>query len=94
MILPPVLIFILFATFFDDIRQIPAIENFLRGARPAIIALIILPCLQMWRSWNVTLSTIWIPICTAIAVGLLGVSPSLIVVGLVTLSFIYALLLK
>lgn len=94
MILPPVTLLVIFATFFEDLRQLPAIENFLRGARPAIIALILLPCIQMWRSWNVTLSTVWIPIGIAVAVGLLGVSPSLIIIGLVTLSFIYALLLK
>lgn len=91
MLLPPLAIFCLFATFYNDFCQLPAIRAFLRGVRPAIIALVALPCIQLWRSSNVSLSTVWIPIGAAIAIGLLGISPSYIILGLTVLAAIYAL---
>lgn len=94
MLLPPVVILFVFATFFNDLREFKAVESFLQGARPAIVALIALPCLQMWRSWNVTLSTVWIPVGTAIAVGLLGVSPTYIILGLCFLGVLYGVMVQ
>ena len=76
MILPAVVILIVFATFFDDFRHFAAVDSFLRGARPAIVALIALPCFQLWRQSGITLSTVWIPVGAAIGIGLLGVSPT------------------
>lgn len=92
MLLPPLVIFSIFATFYNDFCEVPAIRAFLRGARPAIIALVALPCIQLWRSSNVSLSTVWIPIGAAIAIGLLGISPSYIILGLTVLAAIYAIL--
>lgn len=92
MLLPPIVILIIFATFFNDFREFPAVHSFLRGARPAIVALIALPCFQLWRSSGVTLSTVWIPVGAAICIGLLGVSPSLIILALVFLAVLYAIM--
>lgn len=93
-LLPPFLVLLVVASFFDDIRSLPGISSFLRGARPAIVALILLPCLQMWRSWKVSLSTVWIPVGAAIAIGLLGVSPVYIIAGLVLLGVLYGLMVN
>ena len=49
MLLPPMLVFILFATFYNSFCQLSIIQSFLRGARPAIVALIALPCIQIDR---------------------------------------------
>ena len=90
MVLPPLVILVVFATFFNDFRKFPAVESFLRGARPAIVALIALPCFQMWKKSGITLSTVWIPVGAAIGIGLLGVSPTLIILGLTLLGLLYA----
>lgn len=90
MLLPPFVVFFLFAYFYEDIFQSHFWRSFLRGARPAIVALIALPCIQMWRSSGIMLSTIWIPLGAAIAVGLLGISPSYIILALVVLAGLYA----
>ena len=92
--LPPLIIFLIFATFYDDFCYLAAVQAFLRGARPAIVALVALPCIQLWRSSNVTLSTVWIPIGAAIAIGLLGISPTYIIIGLIVLAALYALLVS
>lgn len=92
MILPAMAIMILFATFYDDFREFPAVRGFLEGARPAIVALILLPCLQMWRKSRITISTIWIPIGAAIGIGALGVSPTYIILGLAIPALLYGML--
>lgn len=89
MVFPPMVLFAVFATFYDTFCSFPAIESFLRGARPAIIALVALPCVQMWRRSSITLSTVWIPVGAAIAIGLLGISPSYIVIGFIVLGILY-----
>jgi len=94
MTLLPLLLFIIFATFFDDFRQLTGVRGFLRGARPAIVALIFLPCLQMWRKSRISLSTIWIPIGAAVAIGLLGVSPTYIIAGFFILAVLYGLIVR
>lgn len=90
-LLPAVVVMLVFATFYDDFRSLSGVENFLRGARPAIVALILLPALQMWRQWRVMLSTIWLPIGAAIGIGFLGVSPAYIVAALVALGVLYGI---
>lgn len=92
MVLPPLVLFLLFAVFYDDFCNLPVIKGFLRGARPAIVALILLPCFQMWRNARISLSTVWIPVGAAIAIGLLGISPSYIILGLTFLAVLYAFL--
>lgn len=94
MLLPPMLVFIPFATFYNSFCQLSIIQSFLRGARPAIVALIALPCIQMWRKSSISLSTIWIPIGAAIAIGLLGISPSYIILGLIVLAALYAIFVQ
>lgn len=90
MILPPLLIFLIFSIFYNDLCNQPAIKAFLRGARPAIVALIALPCLQMWNKSGISLSTVWIPVGAAMAIGLLGISPTYIILGLILLAALYA----
>lgn len=92
MLLPPVCVLIVFSTFFMQLRDLPAVSSFLRGVRPVIVALVLLPCLQMWRSSGISLSTVWIPVGGAIGIGLLGVSPVYIIGGLTVLAILYAVL--
>lgn len=89
MVLPALLVFLLFATFYEDFRTMPWLQGFLRGARPAIAALILLPALQMLRRSAITLSTVWIPVGVAVAVGLLGVSPTYIIAAFVLIGLAY-----
>lgn len=94
MALPPVLLLLLISTFFDTLRSLAPVAAFLRGARPAIVAVVLLPALQMLRSGCVSLSTVWIPIGAAVAIALLGVSPSYIILGLTLAAVLYALLVR
>lgn len=94
MLLPPLLIILIVATFFDDLRAFPVVERFLQGARPAIVALILLPAFRLLKPTHLGLSTIWIPIGAAVAITLLGISPTFLVLGLTALGLLYGLLVK
>lgn len=90
-ILPPFLLLLLIAQYYEPLRQMSAVHSFLLGARPAIIALLLLPCLKILRKSSLSLSTIWIPIGAAVAIVLLGVSPVYIIAGFTLIGIIYAL---
>lgn len=94
MIFPPMVVFIVFATFYDEFCAFPAVASFLQGARPAIAALVAVPAIRMWRRSGINLSTVWMPVCAAIAVGLLGVSPSILVIGVLLIGLLYGVLVK
>lgn len=94
MILPPMLVFIVFATFYDEFCALPVVASFLQGARPAIAAIIAVPAIRMWRHSGINLSTVWIPVGAAIAVGLLGVSPTWLILGFALLGLLYGVLVK
>ena len=64
------------------------------GRYLAIVAIIAIPCFQLWKRSGITLSTVWIPVGVAIAVGLLGVSPTFIVVALAVLGLLYGVLVR
>lgn len=92
MLLPPFVVVCLLTTFISHWRENEAWAGFFRGVRPAIVALIVLPCLQMLRSTRFTLSTVWIPVGAALAIAFWGVSPSLIIAALVVLGLLYGIL--
>ena len=93
-LLPALVILIVLATCFDSVRHFPAVETFLKGARPAIVAAVLLPCLKMWRHSGIVLSTVWIPVGAALAIVLLGVSPTYIIIALTVLGLLYGFLVR
>ncbi|MFR1988119.1 MAG: chromate transporter [Prevotellamassilia sp.] len=92
MVLPPFVLLLLFATFYNNLREWAFFRSFLMGARPAIIALLVLSCIQVGKKSGVTLSTVWIPVLAAILIGLLGVSPTYIILGLAALGVLYGVI--
>lgn len=92
MLTPPLIIFIVLASCFNTLREQFMIDSFLRGARPAVVGLIVCACLKSWRRSGIVLSTVWIPVGAALTIGLLGVSPTLIVLGLTVAGLLYGIL--
>ncbi len=92
--LPPVALLLLFSLFFDSLRGCAPVEAFLRGARPAVVAVVLLPAFRMLRSARLSLSTLWIPVGAAMAIVLLGVSPAYVVLALAFAAALYALFIR
>ena len=72
--LPSFLIILLIAMFFHQFQDNPVVASIFRGIRPAVVALIAVPTFNLAKSARLTWVTSWIPIVSALAIWLLGVS--------------------
>lgn len=74
-VLPSFFIILAIALVFHQFRDNWVVERIFRGIRPAVVALIAAPVFRMARSARIDRYNAWIPIASAIAIWLLGVSP-------------------
>ena len=88
-VLPSIAIILLIALFFQRFKEIPLVENIFKGIRPAVIALILVPTLKLVGKAELSRHTIWIPVASALAIWLLGVSPIYIIAGTIVGAILY-----
>ena len=88
-IVMPILFILLLAMLFRHFRDIPVVEHFFLGVRPAVVALIAAPGFRLAKSANVTWRTCWIPILSALLIWLFDVSPIIIILAAILLGFSY-----
>ena len=74
-VVPSVVIILLIALFFRQFRHIPVVNNIFMGLRPAVVALIAVPVFTVAKSAGIGLTTVWIPILSALLIVAFGVSP-------------------
>ena len=73
--LPSFLIILAIAIFFKQFEDNRIIAAMFRGIRPAVVALIAVPTFRMAQRARIDWTNCWIPIISALAIWLLGVSP-------------------
>ncbi len=78
--LPSFLIILLIAIFFHQFEDNKIVAALFRGIRPAVVALIAVPTFNLAKRAQLNKFTIWIPIVSALAIWLLGVSPIWIII--------------
>ena len=78
--LPSFLIILVIAMFFHQFEDNRVVVAMFRGIRPAVVALIAVPTFNLAKSARLNRFTIWIPIVSALAIWLLGVSPIWIII--------------
>ena len=78
--LPSFLIILLIAMFFHQFKENKVVAAMFRGIRPAVVALIAVPTLNLAARAKLNKFTMWIPIVSALAIWLLGVSPIWIII--------------
>jgi len=78
--LPSFLIILAIAVFFATFKENRFIAAMFRGIRPAVVALIAVPTFRMAQSAKINWTNCWIPIVSALAIWLLGVSPIYIII--------------
>lgn len=93
-ILPSFIIILLLVLVFTQFRENSSVEAVFKGIRPAVVALIFAPLLRMSKNANITWKTIWIPIIVAVIVGILHVSPILIILAAIILGLLYQRVVK
>ena len=78
--LPSFIIILLVAMFFHQFKDNKVVAALFRGIRPAVVALIAVPTLNLAIRAKLNWFTIWIPIVSALAIWLMGVSPIWIII--------------
>ena len=89
--LPSFLIILTIAIFFRTFQDNRVIAAMFRGIRPAMVALIAVPTFRMAQSAKIGWTNCWIPVASALAIWLLGVSPIYIIVIASIAGYIYGM---
>jgi chromate transporter len=93
-ILPSFLIILLIAMFFTTFAENQVVAAIFKGIRPAVVALIAAPCIRLARAAHVKLTNVWLPVFTALAIWLFGVSPIYIIILVAVGGFLYGKLVQ
>lgn len=86
--LPSLLIILVIAMTFRQFASNPVVAAAFKGIRPAVVALIAAPAVRLAATAGVNRRTLWIPVASAAAIGLLGVSPLWIIAAAVALAVV------
>lgn len=78
-ILPSFTIILAIALFFNRFQENPYVIRAFAGIRPAVVALILVPCINAARSLHLTLPQLILPLGSALLIWLGGVSPVFII---------------
>jgi len=79
--LPSFLIILIIAMFFHQFSDNKVVAAMFRGIRPAVVALIAVPTFNLAKRAQLNIFTAWIPIVSAMAIWLLGVSPIWVIIA-------------
>lgn len=93
-ILPSFFIMLAIALFFTHVQDNVWVERAFKGLRPAVVALIAVPCLTTARSIKLSYKQLLIPIGAALLISLGGVSPVWIIVAAILGGLYYGLIMK
>ena len=78
--LPSFLIILLLAIYAQQFRDNQIVEAVFKGIRPAVVALIIAPCVSVWKALRLGWRYLWIPILCALSVTFFSVSPVTVII--------------
>ncbi len=78
-VLPSFTIIIFFAVFFAGIRENRIVESIFRGLRPAVVALIAVPVVNMLKRYGFSTKFVVISAVSAVAVAFLRISPLIVI---------------
>lgn len=79
--IPSIIAIILIAMFFHTFKDNPYVAKFFSTVRPAVVALIAVPCFNMAKTAKINRRNIWIPILSCALISFCGVSPILIIIA-------------
>ena len=93
-VLPSFLIILLIALFFTHMQDNVWIEKAFKGLRPAVVALIAVPCLTTARSIKLNHKLLIVPLAAALLIWLGSVSPVWIILAAIVGGLFYGLKIK
>ncbi len=92
--LPSFLIILMIAMFFHQFEDNKVVAALFRGIRPAVVALIAVPTFNLARQAKLNKFTVWIPIVSALAIWLMGVSPIWVIIAAGVGGYVWGLVRK
>ena len=75
--------------FFIAFADNKVIEAIFKGVRPAVVALIAVPCVKLGKAARITPSNVWFPLLVAAVIALVGISPVYVIIAVAVGAFIY-----
>lgn len=93
-IMPSFIIILIIATFFIQVQDNVWVERIFKGLRPAVVALIAVPCLTTARSVKLNRFTMLIPVVAALLIWKAGISPVWIILAAIAGGLVYGLKIK
>ena len=90
-IMPSFVIILLIALCFTQVKDNVWVEKAFKGLRPAVVALIAVPCLTTARSIKLSYKQLIIPVGAALLIWLGGVSPAWIILAAIVCGLVYGL---
>ncbi len=93
-IMPSFVIILVIATFFIRVQDNVWVERIFKGLRPAVVALIAVPCITTARSVKLNRLTMLIPIAVALLIWKAGISPVWIILAAIAGGLVYGLKIK
>ena len=88
-LLPSFVIILLVAMFFSAVADNKVIEAVFKGVRPAVVALIAVPCIKLGKAARITVANVWFPVAIALLIALLGISPVYIIIAVAVGAYFY-----
>ena len=93
-ILPSFFIILAIALFFTHVQDNIWVEKAFKGLRPAVVALIAVPCLTPARSIKMSYKELIIPIAAALLIWKCGLSPVWVILAAIIGGLVYGLKIK
>lgn len=93
-ILPAFVVMLLVALFFNRFQDNPWVVKIFNGIRPAVVALIVVPCISAAKTMRLRGWSILLPLAGALLIWLAGVSPVYIILAGIAGGLVYALWIK
>ena len=87
--LPSFATILLIALFFHSFMHVGWVAAMFRGIRPAVVALIAVPTIQMAREAGIGWSNFWIPLASALLIWALGVNPVYVIAAAAAGGYLY-----
>ena len=92
-VLPSFITILVIAIFFGLVSDLDATRRIFHGLRPAVVALIAIPVMQMSKAGGIRITNFWFPLSAAILVGFLDVSPIYLIIVTIVYAVIESLLI-
>ncbi len=93
-VIPSFVIILFIAMVFTDFIESPLVAKAFKGIRPAVVALIAAPIVNMYRVAGVNIKNVWIPVAAAVLICWAGVSPVWVILGTAVLSIAYGMAME